>query len=707
MLHCQQNRDIVVVDLFAGAGGLSLGLEAAGFKVAVAVEKDAINCEVYQKNFPNTKVICTDICSLEPATLTSAIAELIPNWDGNFVLCGGPPCQGFSIRGKRDPADGRNRGLEHFFRLVRELSPTVFVMENVMGLDFEQHNSRLTALLESVKPRGYAVTKWKLNAADYGVPQSRSRVFWVGSLLGIPDLPEPTPSTTVRDAIASLPQFEEYLQLYEQDEFSLSQVDESTYATRLRDRFPPPPTKNCLILTGCTLINHSAKVRERFNKLRPGEVEPVSRSYRLKWEGLARTLLAGGDSDHGRHTAVRPIHPAKDRMITVREAARLASFPDWFDFHPTKWRSLMQIGNAVPPLLANAVGLSIQKLFTAHAMQLSTVQPFPPPLIPSPSTTWLDPSEIILTRGTQSRATLDWHQIERYASAMQEGSWEWERTPLPIVYWDGTHYYACDCHLRVRAALKAEAELICVEVRFGTVTEAILNSCAANSRHDALPLTPKDQRKRIELFLEAREQLPESDPRRNWSDYEIAAYLLGVDKVGRDNSFRRSVFNIRKEIELRRKISYFGLEVGDCVEVVYPENSKPIDGLIAGSTGTVSELKPKAGGVIVRWDNSELPCLPVDPDYLQKTDTLAPTPVKQVSNRSNEHDPETSSSTFPPQEDSRERTDIATEIAIGIKQLTAAELAWIFSVVKNDLSEEHKLAVVSEIAPELLQQKEK
>jgi hypothetical protein len=339
-------------------------------------------------------------------------------------------------------------------------------------------------------------------------------------------------------------------------------------------------------------------------------------------------------------------------------------------------------------------------------MELSTLEPFPPPLIPSPSTTWLDPSEIILTRGTQSRATLDWHQIERYASVMQEGSWEWERTPLPIVYWDGTHYFACDCHLRVRAALRAGTELICVEVRFGTVTEAILNSCAANSRHDALPLTPRDQRKRIELFLEAREQLPESDPRRNWSDYEIAAYLLNVDKVGRDNSFRRSVFNIRKEIELRRKISYFGLEVGDCVEVVYPENSKPIDWLIAGSTGTVSELKPKAGGLIVRWNNSELPCLPVDPDYLQKTDTLALTPEKQVSNRSNEYDPETSSSTFPPQEDTRKRTDIATEIAIGIKQLTAAELAWIFSVVKNDLSEEHKLAVVSEIAPELLKQKE-
>jgi hypothetical protein len=85
---------------------------------------------------------------------------------------------------------------------------------------------------------------------------------------------------------------------------------------------------------------------------------------------------------------------------------------------------------------------------------------------------------------------------------------------------------------------------------------------------------------------------------------------------------------------------------------------------------------------------------------------LAPTPAKQVSNRSNEHDPETSSSTFPPQEDTQERTDIATEIAIGIKQLTAAELAWIFSVVKNDLSEEHKLAVVSEIAPELLKHKE-
>ena len=83
MLHCQQNRDLVVVDLFAGAGGLSLGLEAAGFKVAVAVEKDAINCEVYQKNFPDIKVICTDICSLEPATLTSALAEVMPNSGGD------------------------------------------------------------------------------------------------------------------------------------------------------------------------------------------------------------------------------------------------------------------------------------------------------------------------------------------------------------------------------------------------------------------------------------------------------------------------------------------------------------------------------------------------------------------------------------------------------------------------------------------------
>lgn len=153
----------------------------------------------------------------------------------------------------------------------------------------------------------------------------------------------------------------------------------SEYVLKLEQVFPSPPTTNPHLLTGCCFTRHAPSVVQRFEATAPGTTEPLSRLYRLKWDGVARTLRAGTGSDKGRHTAARPIHPTKARVLTVREAARLSSFPDWFRFHRRIWRGMRQVGNAVPPLLALAVGEAIYQCLVqlegATSMETATLTP--------------------------------------------------------------------------------------------------------------------------------------------------------------------------------------------------------------------------------------------------------------------------------------------------------------------------------------------
>ncbi|WP_082603985.1 DNA cytosine methyltransferase [Acidovorax sp. Root217] len=355
------------VDLFAGAGGLSLGFEQAGFDVAAAVEIDPIHCATHEYNFPHSKAICASVVDLSGADIRRIAGLGKADID---VVFGGAPCQGFSLIGKRALDDSRNQLVFHYVRLVRELNPKYFVFENVRGLTLGKHVRFLEELIEALASAGYKVLLpyQVLNAADFGVPQDRKRLFLIGAR---PDQTLPCyPKTsvlraTVWDAISDLPNADDFVQLENSDATSVRWSTRPAYARRLRcmdsdaTDFSYAREFSKDLLTSSLRTIHTDLSKARFLATPPGENEPISRFKKLHPDGLCNTLRAGTDSARGAFTSPRPIHPTLPRVITVREAARLHSYPDWFRFHATKWHGFRQIGNSVPPLLGRAVAAQI------------------------------------------------------------------------------------------------------------------------------------------------------------------------------------------------------------------------------------------------------------------------------------------------------------------------------------------------------------
>jgi len=355
------------VDLFAGAGGLSLGFEQAGFDVAAAVEIDPIHCATHEYNFPQTSTICASVVDLTGAKIreVSGIGEKQID-----VVFGGAPCQGFSMIGKRVLDDPRNQLVSHYVRLVRELQPKYCVFENVKGLTLGKHAQFLKELIEELECSGYQVLLpySVLNAAKYGVPQSRERLFLIGARKdqAIPSYPSPVAAgVSVKEAISDLPDADKFPELASCDSVRVEWNTEFDYARRLRGMLPDATdysytrTYDPNVLTCSLVTEHTDVSKTRFSATPPGKTEPISRFLRLSPDGVCNTLRAGTDSARGAHTSPRPIHPTYARVLTVREAARLHSYPDWFRLHATKWHGFRQIGNSVPPLLGRAVASSI------------------------------------------------------------------------------------------------------------------------------------------------------------------------------------------------------------------------------------------------------------------------------------------------------------------------------------------------------------
>lgn len=377
------SRRPLAVDLFAGAGGLSLGFEQAGYDIAAAVEYDPIHAAVHEYNYPYSTTFCRDA-----ATITGAeIREKSAIGDREIhVVAGGPPCQGISMIGKRAIDDPRNALLGEFARLVIELQPRYFVMENVAGLTVGNHRQLLDEVVEILADAGYQIRlPYKvLQAADYGSPQSRRRLILMGSRkdVPLPSYPEAiyTPRTikgklpkqqalplgpSVWDALADLPDAEDYEELLHDDNAEVEFGEPSAYSAPLRglvrevDDYSRPRAFDSTRITSSTRTVHTAKSISRFAVTEPGTSEEISRFLRLHPEGVSNTLRAGTAADRGAYTAPRPIHPTLPRVITVREAARLHGYPDWFRFHVTKWNGFRQIGNSVPARLARAVASSL------------------------------------------------------------------------------------------------------------------------------------------------------------------------------------------------------------------------------------------------------------------------------------------------------------------------------------------------------------
>lgn len=359
----------IAVDLFAGCGGLSLGFEQAGFDVVAAVEIDPIHAAVHEYNFPMAATICADIKNISGNDIRERAG--IGNRDIDIVF-GGAPCQGFSMIGKRALDDPRNQLIGHFLRIVRDIRPKYCVLENVKGLTVGNHAQFLSELIEELQKSDYKVLlPYKvLNAADYGVPQNRERLFLIAARSDqkLPDYPEATNGkVTIREAIGDLPDADGFDCLWEDDSVSVRWSTKSAYARKLRGQcvddgnFGYERSFAANRLTASRRTKHGEVSQQRFLAAPQGETEPHSRFFKLAWDGQSNTLRAGTDSARGGFTSPRPIHPVLPRVITVREAARIHSYPDWFRFNKTKWHGFREIGNSVPPLLARAVGKMIVK----------------------------------------------------------------------------------------------------------------------------------------------------------------------------------------------------------------------------------------------------------------------------------------------------------------------------------------------------------
>lgn len=376
------NRPIGI-DLFAGAGGLSLGFEQAGFDIVAAIEIDPIHAATHAYNFPNCVVLPRSVTQLDGDAIRAAARIGNKHVD---VVFGGAPCQGFSLMGKRALDDPRNALVRDFVRIVRELDASYFVFENVKGLTIGKHRKFLNELIAEFENAGYEVRRdWRvLNACEYGVPQDRKRLFLLGAKHGlrIPDYPQPTTrkpgedrsslpdAPTCRDALDDLPDAESFTSLLVGDstridkrrrkagsEFAMQMRCETADAWGLGYR----RHWDTSVMTSSMRSSHTDISRARFAATMPGEVEPISRFFKLHPDGVSNTLRAGTDAARGAFTSPRPIHYKWNRCVTVREMARLHGFPDWFRLHETKWHGARQIGNAVPPPLARAVANEVMR----------------------------------------------------------------------------------------------------------------------------------------------------------------------------------------------------------------------------------------------------------------------------------------------------------------------------------------------------------
>lgn len=357
----------VAVELFCGVGGMSLGFIEAGFDVVAAVDSSEDVVAVHRRNLPSCRTLVADVAELTGAEIRRLTGI---GGSGIDVVFGGPPCQGFSYGGMHKRLDQRNGLIQHFARIVAELRPSYFVMENVRGLLAPRHEWRIGALRRYLRREGYELT-WPLRALDaseFGVPQRRKRVFILGGKAALRRIEYPEPPVgvappTVWDAIGDLDTVDDNLHVVNGDEYCGRLGAPSAYAASLR------VGAGTSALSGFARTAHTRNVLKRFAKTKPGEREPVSRFHRLDPDGLAFTLRAGTGPENGSFMAPRPIHPSRDRCIYPREAARLHSYPDWFTFDKTLWHSFRQIGNSVPPRLARAVAARVAEALREEARE--------------------------------------------------------------------------------------------------------------------------------------------------------------------------------------------------------------------------------------------------------------------------------------------------------------------------------------------------
>ena len=363
-----ENPKFRVLDLFSGAGGFSLGLEMLPeFKTVVANDfmQDAL--DTLAQNHPEVDAIYGDITSKK---IKAEIVEASKKRGVNMII-GGPPCQGFSNKGKKlGLKDPRNFLFREYLDLVSQLQPDIFVIENVKAMSTSTDGWFMSEILSEISKRGYIASSGVLNASDFGVPQARQRTFIIAAKNKHIALPVPKAKVdlvTVRDAISDLAYLESGqgadLQKYISKPLSPYQRQMRTGSKYLHNH---KATNHAPIALEKLALIPPEKGKESLPLEMRGNQQFKTTWGRLKWDSLSPTIDTRFDTPSNGTNS----HPYLNRSITPREAARIQSFPDSYKFVGTKTNIGKQIGNAVPPLLAKAVGESILKGFTENQIQI-------------------------------------------------------------------------------------------------------------------------------------------------------------------------------------------------------------------------------------------------------------------------------------------------------------------------------------------------
>lgn len=343
------------VEVFVGAGGMSLGAKMSGIEVQLAIEKDIHSAKTYAYNHPGTRVVVADIADVKRIDI-SKIGK-------KTVLFGGPPCQGFSTSNQRTRnSNNKNNWLfKEFIRIVKIWMPDWVVFENVKGIVETEGGAFKDKILYDLNKLGYTTSSGLLCAADFGVPQKRNRFFIIASRNGISaKLPEPKvrKPVTVCQALVDLPRLD-----------NGANVDYLPYLSKARTQYAKTMRNGHNGCTNHLVTANAAYVEKRYKHIPQGG----------NWENIPKRLMQNYKDKTRCHTGIyhrlredRPsvvignyrknmlIHPTQDRGLSVREAARLQSFPDWYEFKGSIGFQQQQVGNAVPPLLSKAVFGTIQ-----------------------------------------------------------------------------------------------------------------------------------------------------------------------------------------------------------------------------------------------------------------------------------------------------------------------------------------------------------
>jgi DNA (cytosine-5)-methyltransferase 1 len=360
-------RELTAIDLFCGAGGLSEGLRQSGFHVLAGNDFDDVAGATYASTHKEAKFLGGPIQDLKTEDFLKA-AHLKP---GQLdVLAGGPPCQGYSVYNhQRGMHDARSNLFREYLRLVEGLSPKWVIMENVTGIMSAGNGFAFRAIMEGFQQLGYKIEFRVLKAELFGVPQERRRVVFMGNRTGEPIVwPEPThglgllPFVTVADAISDLPALGNG---EEAASTKYATAPKGAYQTELREgssgvKNHRSPRLAAINIQRMKHIPQGGSWRDIPFELLPAGMklarrcDHTKRYGRLSWDGLSSTILTKCDVHWGSY-----IHPAQDRSLSVREAARFQSFPDWFEFEGSLTDQFIQVGNAVPPLLGRQIGNAV------------------------------------------------------------------------------------------------------------------------------------------------------------------------------------------------------------------------------------------------------------------------------------------------------------------------------------------------------------